>query len=104
MGDIDTTLTVNLNDLDINLIADLNNILYASDALLGQLGDVAETFLARENLNECAEVHDAGYATLVNNAHLNITGKLFDLGNGTVRALIILPPGPMTLRILSTSM
>ena len=56
-GDLATV--VDIRDLDLDLLADVDNILYLLDALLAtELGDVDESVAARKDGDEGTEVGD----------------------------------------------
>ena len=96
MREVHTSLLVDLDDLDFKLIAFMHDILDLSDAMARELGDVAKPLLARQDFNESTEVHDARDSTLVDSADFHIAHV------SSMIFLIVLPPEPMTSRILST--
>ena len=56
---------VDAQDLDLDLVADLDDVLGALDLVVGQLGDVQQPFQARLQLDEDAEVGELGDLALL---------------------------------------
>lgn len=71
-GEVESALVVYLANLDYDLVADSNDILNTVNVLDIKVADVDKTLFAGSDLNECAEVHQAGNNTLVDSADLGI--------------------------------
>ena len=71
-GEVESALVVYLANLDYDLVADSNDILNTVNVLDIKMADVYKTLFAGSDLNECAEVHQAGNNTLVDSADLGI--------------------------------
>ena len=84
---VDAALLVDVGDLDHDGIAHSDHILHTLHTLGVQLGDVDKTLFARSDLDECAEVHQAGDFALVDRADLRIFHNGLD---GEDRALCVL--------------
>ena len=70
----DLTLLVDLDDLDVNLIANVKDVLNLLHATLGHAGDVQQTVLAGQKLDESTEgldTHDAAEVLLAHLGHLD---------------------------------
>ncbi len=71
-GESDATLTVHFEDLDLHFIAFCQLVADFLDALVGDLRDVYEAIFARQNRDECTEVHQSSDLAIVNTANFNI--------------------------------
>lgn len=69
-GQVYTALVVDLHDLNPNHVAFLDSVLNLLDAVVSHLGDVNHTVLARQQVYECAEVHQADNLAVVDFARL----------------------------------
>jgi hypothetical protein len=58
-------LSIDFNHHDSNLVADRNDIFWACNLIVGQLRCTHQTFFARQNFDEAAEVHDATYGACI---------------------------------------
>ena len=67
---------VDAEDLDLDLVADLDDFLGAVDLVVGQLGDVQQAFQARLQLDEDAEVGELGDLALDDVAGLVAAGDV----------------------------
>ena len=86
-AELDAVLVVDGDDLDLHLVADLAHVGDAGDVLVGQLADVAQPVLARQDLDEGAEILDAGHAAFVDPADLHPGGQGLDAAAGPPRRL-----------------
>ena len=77
-GEVPAALLVDLHELDPDHIADGNDILDLLDALAVELGDVDEAVLARGDLDERAELHQAHNAAIVELADLGHEDDIVD--------------------------
>ena len=64
-GELHAALVIDADALDPDHVADLDDVLGAVDAEVGQLGDVDEAFLAGQDLDERAELLGPGDAAMV---------------------------------------
>lgn len=69
-GQVYTALVVDLHDLNPNHVAFLDSVLNLLDAVVSHLGDVNHAVLARQQVYECAEVHQADNLAVVDFARL----------------------------------
>src|SRR5947208_3445917 len=76
--EVDPALPVDLGDLDGHRVTDLDDVLDPADAILRQLGDPHEAFLAREVLDERADAHDPRDLALVDLADLGLLRQPLD--------------------------
>src|SRR5262249_39163203 len=67
---------VDAQDLDLDLVAHLDDVLRALDLVVGQLGDVQQAFQAGLQLDEDAEVGELGHLALLGLAGLVTTGDV----------------------------
>ena len=86
---VDTTLLVDVGDLDHDGIAYRHHIFHTLHTLGVQLGDVHQTFLARCDLHEGTKVHQAGDLALVDGTDLRILYNGLDGKDGTLCVLLI---------------
>src|SRR5690606_24003124 len=77
-AEADATLTVDLEHLDLDDIAFLKLVADPLHALVGDLRDVHEAVLARQNRDEGSEVHQANHLALVDPADLDLGGDHLD--------------------------
>ena len=84
---VDAALAVDLGDQHLDLVADGHDVLDGRDAVVGQLGDVDQAFLARQDLDEGAEGHDPGDLAHVDRADLDLPGQALDPVDGLARVL-----------------
>ena len=85
-----TGLRIDLKQLDLDVVALLDaSLLDGLQALPLDLGDVEQTFLARQDLDEAAVRHDALHHTVVDLTYLRQGHDALDLGDGGVDALLI---------------
>ena len=89
MAQIDSSLVIDLNDLDLKLITDLDNILDLFNTMVGQLGDVAQSFFARQEFNKRAELHQPRYFTGEDLTGLDLTDNILDHLSGPLHAICI---------------
>ena len=71
-------LAVDRDDLHLDLVALLEHVLDALDALVRDLGDVHEAVGVRQDLDEGAEVGDALDDAVVDGADLGLRGEALD--------------------------
>lgn len=90
-GQVNATLIVNLNALNHNGVANINDILYTLGAFYIQAADVNQTLFARCNLYECAEAHQAGYYTVVEGAHFRVVAISFTTSTAPLHLSISIP-------------
>ena len=83
--EVDAALAVDFDDHDLDLVADADLVLDAGDAVIGEFGDVDEAVLAGQDLDERAEVHDAGDAAGVDLADFDVLGHALDDRDGALR-------------------
>src|SRR5690606_22216305 len=69
---------VDVDDLDLDLVADLDDVGDRADEAVRQLGHVHEPFLAGQDLDEGAELLQAADAALVDLADLDLGGHVLD--------------------------
>lgn len=89
MAQIDAPLVIDLNDLDLELVTDLDNILDLFNTMVGQLGDVAQSFFARQEFNKCTELHQPRYFTGEDLTGLNLADNVLDHLSGPPHAICI---------------
>src|SRR5262249_14228763 len=58
-AEVEPALAVDLGRLDHDLVADVDDLLHALHAVVGQARDVDQAVLVGQHLDECAERHDA---------------------------------------------
>src|SRR5579872_6242107 len=75
---IDAAHRVDTGNFHLEPVADVHDVFHTIDAVRRQLGDVDQSLLARQHLDECAEVHDAAYRTVVLLADLHLRGETLD--------------------------
>jgi len=78
MADVDAPLLVNFNDLDLQLVADMHNVLHALYAMLCELGDVAKPLFPGEKFYKSAELQEACHAAGINLSDLNVADDVLD--------------------------
>ena len=83
-------LLVNLEELDIHLVAYLKYILHLVDLLVVELGNVQQAFLAGQNLHESTELEDRHYLAVVCLTDLRHSGDSLDAGQSGVHGLLVL--------------
>src|SRR5262249_31182613 len=88
-GELDAALVVDQEDLDLDLVAHLDDVIDALDVLVGELGDVAEAVGFGGDLDERAEILEADDLAGVDLADLHLGGHRLDdvaalLGGGGV--------------------
>src|SRR5207247_4028699 len=76
--EVDATLSVDLGDLDGDLVADLHDVFDAIDAIVGDLRDTHQPFLAGKVLHERADGHDPRDLTFVDLADFGLLGEALD--------------------------
>jgi len=127
-GEIDPALAVDFHNLYFDQVTLADNVFDFLDPFPGELADVDQAFLARQEFDEGAKVHQAGDAAFKDLAWLGIIGNALDDRNGFVSSFAVgrrnkdaavildvnldagflddavddLAPEPMTSRILST--
>src|SRR5690606_9392664 len=83
--EVDLAAIVDVVDLDLQLVAFLEVVLDALDALLGDLADVKQAIGAGEDVDEGTELGDLGHAPVVLLADLCRLRQALDLGLDGVR-------------------
>src|SRR5690606_4522033 len=78
----DAALLVDFQHLDLDHVAFLELVGDPLHALAGDLRDVHQAVLARQDGHERTEVHDLGDLALVDPARLHVRGDLLDTGLG----------------------
>ena len=78
MAHIDAALFVDLHDLDLKLVADLHHVLHLLHTPLCELRNMAEAFLAGQDLNKSTEFHKAGDSPCIDLANLNFPHDVLD--------------------------
>ena len=86
--ELDAATVIDAKALHAHLIADLADVLDGTHALVGELGDVAESVLARQNLDERAELLDAGDGALIGLAGLGLGRDGVNLALGGLHHLV----------------
>src|SRR5574343_766765 len=88
-GELDATTVVGFENLDADDLTFLDVVFNLIDALLGDLRDVQQAILARQNLNDGTEVEDLQHGTFVDLANLDFCGDRIDTstssGSGIAR-------------------
>src|SRR5450432_1866449 len=74
----DAALLVDFEHLDLDDVAFLELVGNLLDALVGNLRDVDEAVLARQDGDERAEIHQLGYLAFVDAARLDVGDNLLD--------------------------
>src|SRR5688500_3156003 len=77
-GEVHATHAVDLGDLDLHLVADLHEVLDATDAVGRDLGSAHEALLAGEVLHERADAHDPRDLPVEDLADLGLLGDALD--------------------------
>ena len=78
-GQVVTALFVNAHELNGQLVAFLHYVFNLFYETVGQILDMAHTFLAGSKLNECADGDDTGNLTGISCAYLGLEADCFDL-------------------------
>ena len=78
MTQVDSALIVDLHYFDLQLIANLDNILYLLNPMVSQLRNVAQAFFARQDFNKGTELHKTRYLAVVDLTDLDLTDDVFD--------------------------
>src|SRR5438309_1847218 len=86
---IEPALAVDLDRLDHYLVADVADLFHPLDAVVGELGDVDQAILSRQDLDEGAERHDAHDLALVDLADLDLVGEALDPVDGFLAPLLV---------------
>src|SRR5688572_8969577 len=81
----DAALLVDFQHLDLDHVAFLELVRDLLDALVGDLRDVHQAVLARQDGDERTEVHDLGDLAFVDATGLDVRGDLLDAGLGGLR-------------------
>ena len=76
--EVDAALAIDLDHDDHHLVADGHDVLDGRHVVVGELADADEAFLARQDLDECAEAHDPGDLAEVQRADLDLAGQALD--------------------------
>ena len=82
-GKVDAVLTVDFHNLDLDHVADVHDVFDLFHSFFCHLGDVQQTFLARQDLDKRADrslrgAEDLGHAALINLADLDVLRNEFD--------------------------
>ena len=88
-GQLDAAFFVGFQNLDFDDLAFAQVVGHFLDALMSDLTDVQQTVLARQQVDQGAEVQDLGHRAFIDLADFNFGGDLFDallgdVGLGTV--------------------
>src|SRR6202044_3754718 len=75
--EVDAALRVDLDNLHHDLVADLDHVFDALDALRRELRDVDEAFFARQDRDERTEVHQSRYRAEAGLTNLHRLGQRF---------------------------
>ena len=67
-GKVDLPLLVNVKDLDFHELADLKMVMHVFNKGMRNFGNMNQAAFAAGKSDESAEIHDAGYLTLLNTA------------------------------------
>jgi hypothetical protein len=100
---LDAAAVVGFENLDANDLAFLDVVFDLVDALLGDLGDVQQAILARQNGNDRAEIEDLEHGTFVDLADLDFRRDRIDARTGRaaasplVAAMVIVPSSWMSI-------
>src|SRR5213082_3822584 len=86
---VQPALAVDLGRLDHDLVAHVRDLLRPLDAVVGELGDVHETVLVRQDLDEHAEGHHPDDLAPVDPADLDLVGQALDPVDGALAALLV---------------
>src|SRR3984893_12178243 len=78
----DLSASMELKDLDRNLVALVQHIFDRAHALIGDLGNVQQPIGAWHDFHERAEVHDLAHHAIVNLADLGLCGNRLNGRNG----------------------
>ena len=65
-GKVDLPLLVNVKDLDLHELADLKMVMHVFNKGMRNFGNMNQAAFAAGKRDESAEIHDAGYLTLLN--------------------------------------
>lgn len=84
---LDAALVVHADALDPDFVAVLDDVLGLLDAEVGQLADVHQAVLARQHLDETAEVLDGNNLAPVKLANLDLGGDAVDALLGHLQTL-----------------
>ena len=76
--EVDSSSVVDLDHLDHDLVADVDDVLDLVDMVLGELADPDQALLLRHDLDEGAEAHEARHLALVDPADLDVVGEVVD--------------------------
>src|SRR6266536_1677305 len=76
--EVDPALAIDLGHQHRDLVADVHHVLDARHPIVGKLGDVNQPLLARQDLDEGAERHQAGHLAGVDRASLDVLGEALD--------------------------
>ena len=88
-GEVDAAHLVDFGHLNLTSSPMLTTSSTLADPVGSQLGDVDEPFLARQNLDESAEVHDALDRAGVDLADLDLFDELSIIWHGLLRAVFV---------------
>ena len=80
---LDAAAVIGLENLDADNLAFLDVVLDLVDALLGDLRDMQQTILARQNLNNGTEIKNLENGTFVDLADLDFRRDGIDAGTGS---------------------
>ena len=70
-----SVLAVDLGNLDFYLIAYIHHVFHLFHSALSHLGNVQKAFLARKNLEDCADVLYPHYSSFVDFAYFHFFGQ-----------------------------
>src|SRR6056297_335001 len=77
-GQLHATTVVDIQHLHQNFLTFAQLVSHVLDAAIRDLGNVHQTILARQDVNEGTEVHNALNAALVDSAHFDLCGDFLD--------------------------
>ena len=90
VGQVEAAEAVDLKKLHLDLVALMDDIGHLLDAVLGEPRDMAETFLAGEDLDKGAEVHDSLDDAVIDPPDLGILGDAENGVLGVIGRLLVL--------------
>src|SRR6185312_2030139 len=86
---VDAAQVVDFRDHDLDLVADIDDVFDRRYAVVGQLANADEAFLAGHNLDKGAEVDGPGDTAGVNLSDDRLTRQALDHGDGLAGVLFV---------------